>query len=90
MQEELQNEIKTEIKSEPKKENPILLGEEINGKITEIKDIIAEEGNVTVEAYVFGIEEFESNKSAFKILTFKISDNTDSIYAKYFTKDADG
>ncbi len=74
----------------PKKEDsPILLGEDIKKSITEIKDIIAEEGDVTVEAYVFGVEEFESNKSAFKILTFKISDNTDSIYAKYFTKDAD-
>ena len=89
VKEELEKEIKSEVTSEPKKENPILLGDEIKGNITEIKDIIAEEGNVTVEAYVFGIEEFESNKSAFKILTFKISDNTDSIYAKYFTKDAD-
>ena len=89
VKEELEKEIKSEVLDEEKKENPILLGEEINGKITEIKDIITEEGNVTVEAYVFGVEEFESSKSAFKILTFKISDNTDSIYAKYFTKEAD-
>ena len=89
VKEELENEMKSEIVSEPKKESPILLGEEINGKVIEIKDIITEEANVTVEAYVFGVEEFESSKSAFKILTFKISDNTDSIYAKYFTKDSD-
>ena len=89
VREELEKDIKQEVVAEPKKENPILLGDEIKGNITEIKDIIAEEGNVTVEAFVFGVEEFESNKSAFKILTFKISDNTDSIYAKYFTKEAD-
>ena len=86
---ELEEELKKEVIAKPKEENPILLGDEPKGTITEIKDIIAEEGNVTVEAYVFGVEEFESNKSAFKILTFKISDNTDSIYAKVFTKDAD-
>lgn len=85
----LKEEIAKEIAVAPKKENPIILGDEIKGKITEIKDIIAEEGNINVEAYVFGLEEFESSKSNFKILTIKISDNTDSIYAKYFTKDAD-
>ncbi len=90
VKEELEKEIKIEAVIKPKEESPVLLGEDINAsKITEIKDIIAEEGNITVEAYVFGVEEFESSKSAFKILTFKISDNTDSIYAKYFTKDAD-
>ena len=32
------------------------MGEEIKSKkITEIKDIIGEENNVTVEAYIFGI-----------------------------------
>ncbi len=86
---ELEEEIKKEVISKPKDDNPVLIGDEPRGDITKIKDIIAEEGNVTVEAYVFGVEEFESNKSAFKILTFKISDNTDSIYAKFFTKDAD-
>lgn len=86
---ELEEEIKKEATIKPKEDNPVLMGEEPRGNITEIKDIIAEEGNVTVEAYVFGVEEFESSKSSFKILTFKISDNTDSIYAKFFTKDAD-
>ena len=87
---ELENEIKNETKEIVKeKESPIIYGEEPKGDITLIKDIITEEGNITVEAYVFGVEEFESSKSAFKILTFKISDNTDSIYAKFFTKDKD-
>ncbi len=90
IQKELENEIKNDTKEIVKeKESPIIYGEEPKGDITLIKDIITEEGNITVEAYVFGVEEFESSKSAFKILTFKISDNTDSIYAKFFTKDKD-
>ncbi len=86
---ELEEEIKKETVSKPKEDNPVIFGEEPKGKITEIKDIIMEEGNVTVEAYVFGNEKFESNKNTFKILTLKISDNTDSMYAKFFTKDPD-
>lgn len=71
-------------------EYKIIMGEEIKSKkITLIKDIIAEENNVIVEAYIFGIEEFISNKSNFKILTVKISDKTDSILAKIFTRDDD-
>lgn len=77
-----------EVIKEEKKESPVILGQDVSGKITNIKDIITEDANITVEAYVFGVDEFESSKSAFKILTFKISDNTDSIYAKFFTKDA--
>ena len=89
---EIQNELNTELVSlteEKKEESPIILGDEIKGDITEIKDIISEDNNITVEAYIFGLEEFESSKSAFNILTLKISDNTDSIFAKYFTKDKD-
>ena len=89
VKEELKSSVKQESIKVIKEDNPIILGDEIKGKTTDIKDIITEEANVTVEAYVFGTEEFESNKSSFKILTLKISDNTDSIYAKYFTKDAD-
>ncbi len=87
--EELKLEVQKKVAIETKEESPIILGDDVKGNITKIKDIITEESNVTVEAYVFGVEEFESSKSAFKILTFKISDNTDSIYAKIFTKDAD-
>ena len=35
---------------------------------------------------VFGIDLFEA-KSGYKIFTLKITDNTDSMYAKLFTKD---
>ena len=57
-------------------------------KIThEISGIFAEEDNVSIEAYVFGIDLFESSKSNFKIFTLKITDFNDSMYAKLFVKD---
>ena len=87
--EEIENS-KTDIIVNKEPEFKIIMGEEIKSKkITEIKDIIGEENNVTVEAYIFGIEEFVSNKSNFKILTLKISDKTDSILAKIFTREDD-
>ncbi len=68
----------------------VIMGEAIKAKtITNIKDIMGEENNVTVEAYVFGVEEFVSSKSKFQILTLKISDKTDSIMAKIFTREED-
>jgi DNA polymerase III epsilon subunit family exonuclease len=76
------------VEKEP--EFKVIVGEQIKTKkITPINEIIGEEGNITLEAYIFGIEEFVSNKSNFKILTLKISDKTDSILAKIFSKDDD-
>jgi DNA polymerase III subunit alpha, Gram-positive type len=76
------------VKKEP--EFKVIVGEEIKTKkITPINEILGEENNVTLEAYIFGIEEFVSNKSNFKILTLKISDKTDSLLAKIFSKDDD-
>ncbi|MDD4187532.1 MAG: PolC-type DNA polymerase III [Bacilli bacterium] len=66
-----------------------IMGEKIKSKTITIKEILGEENNVTVEAYIFGIEEFISTKSNFKILTLKISDKTDSMIAKIFTKEDD-
>lgn len=74
-----------------KEENDsVILGESIKWKkLTTIDSIIGEENNVVIEAYVFGTDVFESSKSNFKILTLKISDKTDSILAKFFSKDED-
>ena len=82
------NESRKEVKIE-KKENPIIMGEEIKTKVTTIDSIMGEDNNTCVEAYVFGSEVFESSKSNFKILTLKISDKTDSILAKIFSRDED-
>lgn len=69
--------------------NNVILGSSLEDVKTnyEIKDIIGEDNNIVVECYIFGVDIFESSKSNFKILTLKISDNTDSIYCKLFTKD---
>ena len=70
-----------------KTENNIIIGEEIKSKVTPIKEIFAEESNVTVEALVFGIDYFESAKTTFKIITLKLNDKTDSIFCKLFVKE---
>ena len=70
-----------------KKEIVQIMGQPINKITHEIANVFAEEDNVSLEAYVFAIDEFESPKSSFKILTLKITDFNDSMYAKLFVKD---
>ena len=57
-------------------------------EITKIKDLLYEVENVNIEAYIFGIDLFEA-KSGYKIFTLKVTDTTDSMYVKLFTKDED-
>ena len=76
---------KEEVKKE--KKDPVILGNLIKTKITTINNIIGEENDITIDAQVFGIDYFESNKTAFRIITLKITDHTDSIYCKIFNKD---
>ncbi|MDD2180814.1 MAG: PolC-type DNA polymerase III [Bacilli bacterium] len=73
----------------PNVANKIIIGQEIKGKTMSIHNIIAEADNVIVEGHIFNIDYFESNKSNFKIITLKITDYTNSIYCKIFTKDDD-
>ena len=56
--------------------------------ITDIKDVIYEVDNINIKATIFGIDYFES-KSGYKIITLKVTDYTDSMYVKMFTKDDD-
>ena len=56
--------------------------------ITPIKDLMYEVDNITINGMIFGMDMFES-KSGYKIITLKVTDNTDSIYVKMFTKDND-
>ena len=70
-----------------KKESPIIIGEEILTETTPIDNISFEMDSVTVKAKIFGIDSFESSKSNFKIITLKITDDTDSMYAKIFTRE---
>ena len=46
--------------------------------------LLGEDNDVTVEGYIFGTDYFESNKTNFKIITLKITDETDSIACKVF------
>lgn len=81
----------TFIKVEPTRElNPLIIGMEIKSKrIIPIKEIIEEEPSVILEAYVFASEFKEIPGKDFKIALFKISDKTDSINAKFFTRNDD-
>jgi len=66
-----------------------ILGRIIKDESIPIKHLLGEDNDVTVDAYVFATEYFESSKSNFKIITLKITDETDSIYCKVFIKDDD-
>ncbi len=55
--------------------------------ITKIKSIVRENPQVVIEAKIFGTEEFVPQSKAFKILTLKVTDYTDSIICKVFVRD---
>ncbi len=66
-----------------------ILGRMIKDKPVSIKGLIGEENDVTIEGYIFGVDFFESSKTDFKIITLKVTDYTDSIYAKVFVRDSE-
>ena len=59
----------------------------IDEAITKIGSIVGETEDVIIEAKVFGMEEFVPASKAFKILTLKVTDGTDSIFCKTFIRD---
>ncbi len=75
-------------RKEPKDPNSVI-GRGIKDEPIKIKTLIGEDNNVTVEAQVFGVDYFESSKTDFKIITLKITDYSDSIYCKVFSRDDD-
>jgi len=84
---EIEDSLKVKDTKPVKKQSVVVMGETIKGKVDLIKDLIVEENNITVEGYVFADPDFHETKSKFVILTLKITDYTDSIYAKVFIKD---
>ena len=70
-----------------KEESNVITGDEILDEPRDISTITYEENNITVKAKIFGIDTFESSKSNFKIITLKVTDGTDSIFCKIFTKE---
>ncbi len=71
---------------EQAREEGSVLGHLIADTPMQIKNLIGEDNNITIEGYLFGTEYFESSKSDFKIITLKITDYSDSIYVKVFTR----
>ena len=65
-------------------EEGCVLGRHIDSDSIKMSLLLGEDNDVTVEGYIFGVEYFESNKSNFKIITIKITDETDSIACKVF------
>ena len=61
-----------------------ILGKTIDSEPIKMSLLLGEDNDVTVEGYIFGTEYFESNKTNFKIITLKITDETDSIACKVF------
>ena len=57
--------------------------------ITKIASIVGENPDIVIEAKIFGTEEFIPQSKAFKILTLKVTDYTDSIVCKVFVRDDD-
>ena len=76
-------------KDEVPTDSNIILGLPIKKSATPIREVIKEVKDITVMATIFAIDFFESPKSNYKIITLKVTDGTDSIYAKVFTTKAD-
>lgn len=91
--EEIRKEIEqsktVDIPTTPKEEPVEIFGSFIPKTTHEISTIIMEDDNISIEAYVFGVDIFESSKTPFKIITLKITDFQDSMYAKIFVKKDD-
>ena len=80
--------IKKTIKKEDTTEKKTPYRVKKSTEITPIKDVIYEVENINIKGCIFGIDYFEA-KSGYKIITLKVTDYTDSIYVKMFTKDDD-
>ncbi len=82
LKEMISNESTQEIKIVKPK---LIFGSPIKGDSTKISNIFSEEANIVIDAYVFNID-IKNIQNKFTLVTFKISDKTDSIYAKMFLK----
>ena len=80
---------KQNIVKEDKDGNKIIMGDDIIGSANQIINIQGPMNSVILETEIFGVDLFESNKTNFKIITLKLTDKTDSILAKLFTKNTD-
>jgi DNA polymerase-3 subunit alpha (Gram-positive type) len=68
-----------------KETKKIIKGSVIGGEVSQIRNLITNENDVVLIAFVFGIDS-KSTQSGWHIINLKISDYTDSIIANIFTK----
>ena len=87
--------INKEVKFEPRRKKVVTVEDErvvygnvIEGNVVKLHDIVSEDNNLIVECEIFGFDVFESTKTNFKVITLKITDYTDSMYAKIFLNDS--
>ena len=67
------------------KENPdVIIGTKIEDTPIRIDEIIAEKNNLTIEAYLYTEIDVRETKTELRIITLKLTDDTDSIYGKIF------
>ena len=88
--EEARNNIKKMLEGTPsfeikEEKTKLIFGSPIKGEITKISNIFSEENNIVIDAYVFG-KDIKNIQNKFTLVTFKLSDKTDSMYAKIFLK----
>lgn len=70
------------------KDNPnVVIGRTIEDKPIRMDQIVSEANNVVIEAYMYADADIIETKTDLKIITLKLTDNTDSIYAKIFVND---
>ena len=71
---------------EPDNEN-VIIGHEIDTPAVRLDTVIDPLNNVTIEGYIFADIETIETKTGLRIMTLKITDETDSIYGKIFIND---
>ena len=64
----------------------VIVGKRIEESISRLDMLSLPGGSIVIEAYIFGKDVREA-KSGLKIMSLKISDNTDSIYGTLFIRD---
>lgn len=80
--------VQKKVDKEPEIEKKPTFKAKKSKEVTQIKDVLYEVDNINIAGTIFGIDYFES-KSGYKIITIKVTDYTDSMYVKMFTKDDD-
>ena len=72
--------------SDPDNEK-VIVGREIDDTPVRLDTVVSAGGTTTIEAYVFADPEFRETKNGLHIISLKLTDFTDSIYATLFVHD---